>query len=124
MRKLLTGILLLGAIPIATGTVSAQKSRDPRSGVIEGTVETQSGKPANRAAVFLQPADGEAPHGTRTDADGHFMFKNLKQGIYEVRAESALQTSEWQRDINLKRGGKLSLTLQLKTPKPSQKPQP
>jgi hypothetical protein len=123
MRKSLTGLLLLASLSLAANYASAQHRRDPRSGVIEGTVETPSGKPASRAVVYLQPADGEAPHAAKTDADGHFIFKNLKQGIFELRAESPLLSSEWERDINLHPGGKASVTLRLKLPKPAPKPQ-
>lgn len=124
MRKLLVAGCLLGSFAFAARPLGAQSKKDPRSAVIEGSVETQSGKPAPHAVVFLQPADGEAPHGTKTDDHGHFIFKHLKQGIYELRAESPLLTSDWERDINVKPAAKVSVTLHLKTPKPATKPQP
>lgn len=124
MRKLLIAACLLGSFAFAARPAGAQSKKDPRSAVIEGNVETQSGKPAPHAAVFLQPADGEAPHGTKTDDDGHFIFKHLKQGIYELRAESPLLTSDWERDINVKPAAKVNITLHLRTPKPATKPQP
>jgi len=122
MHKSLTG-LLLASLLLTSSHASAQHRKDPRSGVIEGTVETPSGKPASHAVVYLQPADGEAPHAAKTDADGHFIFKNLKQGIFELRAESPLLSSEWERDINWNPGGKASVTLRLMVPKPAPKPQ-
>lgn len=126
MRKLLIGSAALAAFVLGAISSRAQirTRKDPRTAVIEGTVETQSGKPAPHAAVFLQPADGEAPHGTKTDDDGHFVFKHLKQDIYELRAESALLTSDWERDINVKPAARVSVTLHLKVPKPSPVPQP
>ena len=123
MRKSLTGLLLLALLLLTANHAFAQHhSKDPRSGVIEGTVETPSGKPASHAVVYLQPADGEAPHAAKTDADGHFIFKHLKQGIFELRAESPLLSSEWERDINLHPGGKASVTLRLQVPKPAPTP--
>lgn len=126
MRKLLIATIVLGAFVLApiSGRAQIRTRKDPRTAIVEGSVETQSGRPAPHAAVFLQPADGEAPHGTKTDDNGHFVFRHLKQGIYELRAESALLTSDWERDINVKPAAKVSVTLHLKTPKPSPAPQP
>ncbi|HET9401398.1 MAG TPA: carboxypeptidase-like regulatory domain-containing protein [Candidatus Acidoferrales bacterium] len=122
MRKLLLISCVLGALAFAARPMSAQSKKDPRTAVIEGNVETQSGKPALHAVVFLQPADGEAPHGTKTDDNGHFVFRHLKQGIYELRAESPLLTSDWERDINLKPAAKLNITLHLRVPRPAPQP--
>lgn len=122
MRKLLVISCVLGALAFGARPISAQSKKDPRTAMIEGSVETQSGKPALHAVVYLQPADGEAPHGTKTDENGHFVFRHLKQGIYELRAESPLLTSDWERDINLKPAAKVSITLHLRVPKASPKP--
>lgn len=122
MRKLLLISCVLVACSFAAKPISAQSKKDPRTAMIEGNVETQSGKPALHAVVFLQPADGEAPRGTKTDENGHFVFRRLKQGIYELRAESPLLTSDWERDINLKPAAKLNVTLHLRMPKPAPKP--
>ena len=82
-------------------------------GALVGVVLNGKGAPVNAAEVFWQTADGKAPHAARTDASGKFRIRGIRQGLYDVRAESAGMTSEWAHNIIVRPGTEASVTLRL-----------
>lgn len=112
MRKLRVGagtIVLLALAACAAGIVYAKTT----DGVLGGIVLNAKGAPVGAADVFWQTADGKAPHAAHTDASGRFRIARVRQGLYEVRAQAAGMTSEWEHNVVVRPGGEASLTLRL-----------
>ncbi len=122
MRKLRfeAGIILLVLAACAAGIGNAK----PVDGVLGGIVLNAKGAPVNAAEILWQSADGTAPHATRTDAGGRFRIAGIRQGLYDVRAQAAGMTSEWQHNVVVRPGGEASVTLRLshRIPRPASLP--
>ena len=88
MKKSVLFLLLIAALGIAA-TVSARVA----IGTLSGTVLDADGKPVDYATVTLQTSDGNHPHLTRTDGDGHFEFTRFETGQYDVRGSVARASS-------------------------------
>jgi len=111
MRKLLGAVtIVLLALAAWAGGVAYANIVD---GVLHGIVLNAKGAPVKAADVFWQTADGKAPHAARTDASGRFRIANVRQGLYEVRAQAAGMTSEWEHNVVVRPGREASLTLRL-----------
>ena len=112
MRKLRfeAGTIILLVLAACAGGIGYAKGVD---GVLGGIVLNVTGAPVNAAEIFWQTADGKAPHAARTDATGRFHIANVRQGLYEVRAQAAGMTSEWQHNVVVRPGGEASVTLRL-----------
>jgi hypothetical protein len=112
MRKLRfdAGTIILLVLAACAGGIGYAKAVD---GVLGGIVLNAKGAPVNAAEIFWQTADGKAPHAARTDATGRFHIANVRQGLYEVRAQAAGMTSEWQHNVVVRPGGEASVTLRL-----------
>ncbi len=89
------------------------------NGTLAGVVRSSSGRPVAGARVFLQAADGKKPQTEVTDSTGRFIFAQLPPGLYEVRAQSKGQWTEWQHNIEVKVGRQTNVRLRLR---PKQKP--
>lgn len=120
MRKLHfeAGIVVLLLLTAGAGGIGYAA---PVDGVLGGVVLNAKGAPVNAAEIFWQTADGKAPHAARTDAAGRFRIPKLRQGLYDVRAEAAGMTSEWQHNVVVRPGGEASVTLRLsrRIPRPA-----
>jgi len=112
MRKLRfeAGTIVLLALVACAGVIGYAK---PVDGILGGVVLNAKGAPVRAADVFWQTADGKAPHAAHTDASGRFRIANVRQGLYEVRAQAAGMTSEWEHNVVVRPGGQASLTLRL-----------
>jgi hypothetical protein len=112
MRKLRfeAGTIALLVLAASAGGIGYAKAMD---GVLGGIVLNAKGAPVNAAEIFWQTADGKAPHAARTDTGGRFRIANVRQGLYEVRAQAAGMTSEWQHNVVVRPGGEASVTLRL-----------
>jgi uncharacterized protein YfaS (alpha-2-macroglobulin family) len=109
-------LLFFSAIAIILTSVStyAQQGR----GTLSGIVSAPDGKPQAKARVFLQSSNGRAPHTALTDADGHYTFKNLRPGMYELKAQANGNWSELQRNINVHANQEATMDLKLVPPAP------
>lgn len=120
MRKLRfgAGIVVLLMLTAFAGRIGYAA---PVDGVLGGIVLNAKGAPVSAAEILWQTADGKAPHAARTDAAGRFRIAKLRQGLYDVRAEAAGMTSEWQHNVVVRPGGEASVTLRLsrRIPKPA-----
>ncbi len=110
------GFLLLLAIAalMAAAPVHAQQGRGTVSGVVQGL----DGKPQAKARVFLQSSSGRAPHTRLTDAEGRFTFRNLRPGLYELKAQAGGNWSELQRNIQVRANREATVDLKLLPPAP------
>ena len=71
MRRLLPSVVtLIVALAAASGAREAV-------GNLVGTMVDSHGNPVEGATVVIQTSDGQHPHATHTDANGHFVSWNL-----------------------------------------------
>ena len=84
----------------------------PTDGVLTGVVLNIKGAPVSAADIFWQ-TDGQAPHAARTDASGKFRIPAVRQGLYDLRAEAAGMTSDWEHNVVVRPGAEASVTLRL-----------
>ena len=59
------------------------------AGEIRGQVQDALGRPITDASLSLKTVAGSVVGGTRSDADGRFVFTGIAQGTYAVQAEKA-----------------------------------
>src|ERR1700747_1503997 len=113
MRKasfILTGILV-ASLQLA-GT--AWGTTKPAASVVQGRVVNSKGEGVPGAQVFIQSADGPAPHTFKADADGHFSrVVYARRGLYDMRAEAGGLWSEWQHNVSVKSSAKSEIVLTL-----------
>lgn len=86
-------------------------------GDITGIVLDSQGKPVADATVTLQTSDGNHPHATHTDADGHFKFERFETGQYDLRAFSNGMFSEWAKRVTIR--SKKTAHVSLRMPPPA-----
>jgi hypothetical protein len=75
-------------------------------GSLAGTLLDSRGSP-------VQTSDGQHPHVTRTDADGHFAFERYSVGQYDVRASIYSVFTEWSRRVLIRANRTTRITLHL-----------
>ncbi len=80
---------------------------------LDGVVTEADGTPVAGAHVVVQTSDGKSPRGVKTDARGHFAFRSLRHGLYDVRATRAMRSSEWVRNLVVRSGTIVTVTLVL-----------
>jgi hypothetical protein len=105
---------LAGALP----------ARAQAPGVVSGVVLAPDGSPQAHARVYLQPGNGRPPRTVLTDAEGHFTFGKVTNGIYDIRAQGNGLWSDLYRNVSVKKNDEVTMKLQLKVapPKPAAKP--
>jgi hypothetical protein len=115
VKKLQIAFLLL-LLSIAGGT--ATKSAQVATGTLAGTVLDAQGKPVDYATVTMQTSDGDHPHLTRTDGEGHFEFARFQTGEYDVRAQASGIFSAWMKHVRIHSHKTTQITLELAAAKP------
>lgn len=105
-------LLLVAALGLAT----IAHANGP-IGDITGIVLDSQGKPVVDATVTLQTSDGNHPHATHTDADGHFKFERYETGQYDLRAFSNGMFSEWAKRVTIR--SKKTTHVSLRMPPPA-----
>ncbi|MBI1739303.1 MAG: carboxypeptidase regulatory-like domain-containing protein [Candidatus Koribacter versatilis] len=80
---------------------------------VDGVVTEADGTPVAGAQVVLQTSDGKNPRGAKTDAKGRFAFRSLRHGFYDVRASRENRSSEWVRNLVVRSGTIVTVTLVL-----------
>jgi len=88
-------------------------SRD-LTGNIEGIVVGLDDKKVASARVIVQESgNGEHPHATLTDAEGHFSFPHFQPGAYDLRASFLGVWSPWEKNVRLQTGKTAKVTLRI-----------
>jgi carboxypeptidase family protein len=82
-------------------------------GTLAGRVVDKNGVAVADAAVIVQTSDGEHPHATHTDKDGHFEFERYSAGQYDLRASYDSVFTEWMKRVLVRAGKKTEVTLRL-----------
>jgi virginiamycin B lyase len=85
---------------------------------VSGLVLGADDKPVAGALVMLQTSYGKGPHSARTDKDGRFTIVNLRDGLFDVRAQTTDRWSEWQHNVVARAGRPADITLRLTLSKP------
>src|SRR5579872_1881693 len=88
MRK----IACLCATSLLLATCSVARVHTTKIG---GTISAPDGKPAVDVQVMVERSDGSLPLATHTDSHGHFLFKFVPPGLYDIRASDATAASVW-----------------------------
>ena len=117
MRK--TSLMIVACLLIGAAWVSAS----PAANVLQGRVVDSKNTPVPGAHVFMQSADGTAPHTFLADAEGHFSRVVSRTGLYDVRAEAGGLWSEWQHNVSAKSSAKSEIVLKLVRTTPPAPPQ-
>jgi hypothetical protein len=84
-----------------------------RTGRLGGVILHANGKPAAGVAVVLERSDGSTPIAIRTNADGSFLFKYIRAGLYDVRASNGKQATVWKHNVMVHAGRMTQLSLHL-----------
>jgi len=99
------------AAELAAASGSQQAKPLPK-GKLSGTVLGPDGKPAVKARVLAQTSDGRYPRTAQTDAQGHFVL-TCPAGMIDVRAQFQGNWSEWMRNVRVRTGQTVSISLQI-----------
>jgi hypothetical protein len=121
MRKI-QFLSILGWVFVFALTVSA----GPPKGALNGLVVNSKGIPVKSARVFWQTAEGTAPHALRSNAEGRFRVFPIRDGYYDLRADSGGAWSEWEHNVMVRNGAEVNVTLHLvrTTPPSASSPKP
>ena len=107
--KRLPSIFALAAILMISAAASGREA----VGTLAGTLVDSHGHPVADAAVIIQTSDGQHPHATHTDANGHFEFDRYSIGQYDLRASLYGVFTEWMRRVLIRNGKTTEVTLHL-----------
>jgi len=112
MRRLalLVAISLLALVAVRRVSAAPQSKL---TATLTGVVLGPDDKPVPHASVSYQSSGGNAPHAVFADSHGHFTITKLKADAYDLRASGKGVFSEWQKNINLRKGQTKTLTLRL-----------
>src|SRR5258707_14815469 len=98
---------LIAAAFLLAGAAWVSAKPKTVTNVVQGRVVDGKGEGVPAARVFIQSADGSAPHAFRADAVGHFSrVVFARKGLYDVRAEAGGLWSEWQRNVSVQSSAK------------------
>lgn len=91
---------------------------------IGGTISAPNGKPAANVQVMVERSDGSLPLATHTDSHGHFLFKFVPPGLYDIRASDATAASVWKHNLIVHSRKETVVNLQLERTKHPRKSAP
>lgn len=111
-------VLLLASVFLALLTVRSvaaapQHHKGSGTTTLAGVVLGPDDKPVPHAAVTYQSSGGNAPHAVHADSNGRFTITKLKADDYDVRASGKGVFSEWEKNVQVRRGQTKNLTLRL-----------
>lgn len=112
MRRivLLLAISLLAVVIVSSVTAAPQhKGTATLTGVVLGPDD----KPVPHAAVSYQSSGGNAPHAVHADVNGRFTITKLRADDYDMRASGKGVFSEWQKNVQVRKGQTKYVTLRL-----------
>ena len=110
---LFAAICACGILPACIPPLMRSAPADNRPGTLAGIVVNARGAPVAGAQVLWQNADGQSVHVLHTDADGRFRIERLYAGLYDLRATTGTTWSEWERNVLVRPGSDVNVTLRL-----------
>jgi len=93
MRRTIA-FLFAASLLLATGVFARVHTTE-----IGGTISAPNGRPAVGVQVMAERSDGSLPLATRTDSRGHFLFKFVPPGLYDIRASDRSAASVWKHNL-------------------------
>jgi hypothetical protein len=105
--------IALAAVAVALLAPSLPLDAALALGTLAGRVVDKNGVAVSDATVIVQTSDGEHPHATHTDKDGHFEFERYSAGQYDLRASYDSVFTEWMKRVLVRAGKKTEVTLRL-----------
>jgi hypothetical protein len=93
--------------------ITAQSTAAEYVGNLAGTMVDSHGNPVPDGVVVIQTSDGQHPHATHTDPNGHFEFQRYSPGQYDLRGSLYGVFTEWSRRIVIRAGKTTQITLHL-----------
>src|SRR5258708_3958390 len=121
MRRIwFTVVFLLGGAALLPAILLAQlpKVAKKAPGDLDGIVVNAKGAPVAGAQIVWQVADGSRPHAVQSDEQGRFRIARLRTGLYELRASSGDESSEWAHNVLVRPGAASNVKLRLAPPPP------
>jgi Carboxypeptidase regulatory-like domain len=107
-------IILIGLIGIAAIlALGASAVGREAVGNLAGVMLDSRGKAVEGATVLIQSSDGQHPHATHTDVNGHFEFDRYSAGQYDLRGDLYGVFTEWNRRVLIRAGKTTQVTLHL-----------
>jgi hypothetical protein len=106
-------VLLLAVLAVVGFSVTAQAQFSGGLGTVQGTVLDGQGKAVTNASVTIQTSEGQQPHATHTDSNGHFEFARWQAGQYDLRAYSNGVFSNWAKRTVIRPKKTTEITLHL-----------
>lgn len=100
------------AVALILGLATAPGAREA-VGNLAGTMVDSHGNPVEGATVMIQTSDGQHPHATHTDANGHFEFHRYSIGQYDLRGSLYGVFTQWARRVMIHAGKTTQVTLHL-----------
>jgi hypothetical protein len=94
------------------------------NGSISGTVLGFDGSPVADARVTLESAQARNPQTLLTDEHGHYHFKEIYPGLYDLRAYGHGFWSEWHHNVLVRKDRGSTVDLRLLRKKSAPKPKP
>ena len=104
---------ILCAVVASFALAAADAAARVHTGTVTGTILERNSKPAAGADVMMERSDGSAPVATRTDSEGHFVFKFVLSGLYDIRASRGSSTTVWRHNILVHAGREAIVNLRL-----------
>lgn len=105
-----------GAMALAAAMMFVLAAASPAReavGNLEGTMVDSHGHPVEGATILIQTSDGQHPHATHTDANGHFEFVRYSVGQYDLRGSLYSVFTEWTRRVLIHANKTTEVTLRL-----------
>lgn len=98
---------------IALLAIAARPTAAEYVGNLAGTLVDSHGNPVPDGVVVIQTSDGQHPHATHTDTNGHFEFTRYTPGQYDLRGSLYGVFTDWSRRILIRAGKTTQITLHL-----------
>jgi virginiamycin B lyase len=113
-------VFLIGGVALLPAGLRAQSPKEPKlgPGSLDGTVVNANGAPVAGAEILWQVGDGSTPHIVRCDAQGHFHIRDLRAGLYDLRASAGDASSDWLHNVMVRPGGQSNVKLRLESTAP------
>ncbi len=115
MRRTLAflSIFLFTLAAVRGASAAPQRTQSKGSSTLSGVVLGPDDKPVAHASISYQSSAGVAPHVVHTDSHGRFSIAKLGADNYDLRASGKGVFSEWEKNITLRTGQTIDLTLHL-----------
>jgi hypothetical protein len=110
-RALIFVTVFLVALFASASLRAAPQSKG--TATLTGVVIGPDDKPVPHASVTYQSSGGTSPHAVHADSHGRFTISELRADNYDIRASANGIFSEWEKNVNVRKGKTHTLELRL-----------